>query len=149
MSWIKHGYSSRKGKQTRIYRCWQRMRSRCSNPNWVNFRHYGGRGITVCARWADFKNFLDDMGEPPVGWSIERVDNDRGYSPDNCVWAKQAHQLRNRRSNRVLTVRGKTGCLTDLAEFYKIPLSRVRGRLALGWSIESAFFGPKRVNQYV
>lgn len=76
------------------------MKSRCDNPNQDNYAAYGGRGITYCARWAFFKNFLADMGERPEGHELDRKDVNKDYDPDNCRWATHKENMQNRRVSR-------------------------------------------------
>ena len=92
---FKHGMHG-----TKTYWVWLAMLNRCRNPNSKDYRLYGGRGIQVCVRWQDFSNFYADMGEQPPGLTIERVDNERGYSPDNCKWATVLEQARNHRPRK-------------------------------------------------
>ena len=82
---------------SRTYHSWSAMLQRCNNPNNVGYKNYGGRGITVCQPWQTFANFLADMGERPPGRTLDRIDNDRGYSPDNCRWATYSEQTTNQR----------------------------------------------------
>jgi hypothetical protein len=91
-----HGESRR-----RIYFTWQRMMHRCYRAKHKDYPYYGARGITVCAAWHDFKNFYADMGEPPSGLTLERKNNESGYSPDNCCWASRKIQGRNTRRVRL------------------------------------------------
>lgn len=96
-----HGYSG-----TPTYETWLKMRSRCTSPSTAQFKHYGGRGITVCERWESFENFLADMGERPIGKTLDRIDVDGNYEPSNCRWATQSEQMNN--THRSVKYQGKT-----------------------------------------
>ena len=95
----RHGHARRRLK-SRAYVIWNNMIRRCTDPKNKRFKDYGGRGITVCERWLIFANFLADMDEPPPGLTLDRRDNDKGYSPDNCRWATHSEQRRNQRPCR-------------------------------------------------
>lgn len=83
------------------YRAWNLMKRRCMNKNSKDFVYYGGRGVKVCDRWINsFANFLQDMGKKPIGCSLDRINPNEGYSPENCRWATDRQQQRNRRNNR-------------------------------------------------
>ncbi len=119
---------------------WSSMRQRCNNPNMVYYNMYGGRGIYVCDRWQDsFENFYEDMGsKPSPSHSIERIDNDGPYSPENCRWATKKEQAGNRRSARTLTHEGETLSLTEWAGRLGITPNALYMRLYKGWSVEKA-----------
>lgn len=87
---------------TPTYKAWGSMKQRCLNPNHEFYRHYGGRGITICERWlSSFENFLADMGVRPDGLTLDRIDNNGNYEPGNCQWATRHQQNSNRRSSRI------------------------------------------------
>lgn len=141
-TFLKHGHA-RVGYKSKTWMIWIGMIDRCTNPKNKQWADYGGRGIVVCERWMMFENFLDDMGECPTGLSIERRNNNGNYEPSNCYWATRAQQARNKRNNRILTVNGITGCMTDLAIHFGINLRTVKNRLDRShWSVEKAFNTP-------
>lgn len=105
---LKHGASAG-GKKTPEYTAWLAMHARCNATKGRDASAYRDRGITVCKRWSVFENFLADMGaKPSRGHSLDRRDNDKGYSPDNCHWATSEQQLCNRRASIVWHIKGET-----------------------------------------
>ena len=97
-----------------LYSVWQGMRRRCRNPLAKQFNDYGGRGISICSEWDDFHQFVADIGERPDGFSVERIDNDKGYSPENCRWASRIEQQRNQRTTRRVTIDGTIYLVAEL-----------------------------------
>lgn len=88
-------------KYPKEYKAWENMRSRCNNPNMTDYHNYGGRGIKVCARWDSFENFLSDLGlKPSNDHSLDRIDVNKNYTPNNCRWATRKQQMRNTRLNK-------------------------------------------------
>ncbi len=140
-----HGYA-RVGRVTPEFKVWSRMIDRCENRNHIAYARYGGRGITICTRWRNsFEAFLADMGpRPGPGYSIDRIDNDRGYELRNCRWATPKEQARNTQHNRMLTHDGMELCISQWAEETGLPLSTIQSRLNRGWSIERALTEPVR-----
>lgn len=137
----KHGHNTTKGK-SKTYSSWESMIQRCTNPNNKHFNRYGGRGITICESWRDFPNFLADMGERPDGLSLDRINNNRGYSPDNCRWATDSQQNNNRANSRFVTVNGYTDTIPNHARRYNINVKSARNRIYLGWSPMDTFMIP-------
>lgn len=128
---IKHGLSG-----TPTHATWCRMINRCTNKNGEDYHNYGGRGITVCDRWMNsFENFLADMGEKPSKkMSIDRINNDGPYSPDNCRWATNKEQSLNKRTNALLTIKGVTKTQTEWAYYTGINQSKISRRTRSGMS---------------
>ena len=117
----KHGATSN-GKQTPEYSAWLGMRDRCNNTNNQNYNDYGGRGISVCDRWDNsFENFFADMGKKPDGMTLDRIDNSKGYSPENCRWASYKQQANNRREKKISVMYELFGETKTLCAWAKDP----------------------------
>lgn len=134
----KNPYFTHHKSRDAIYQVWKRMRQRCSKPSDKNYQNYGGRGIKVCDRWLKFENFYADMGDPPPGLSIDRIDNDGNYEPGNCRWATTREQANNTRKNSVHSAFGRTMTVTEWARVFDLRPETVFGRLRRGWPIEMA-----------
>lgn len=134
----KHGYH-----KSSEYSSWNAMKNRCDNSSFKHYDRYGGRGITYDPAWDDFSVFLKDMGKKPTPeHQLERVDNNKNYSRENCIWATRKEQTRNRggeRATRLYTYDGKTMCIKDWAEYVGISNTSMQKRLNNGWPLEKAF----------
>jgi hypothetical protein len=132
-----------------LYSTWRAMMERCANVNCRAYKNYGSRGIKVCDRWSGrdgFPNFLEDMGEKPSpSHSLDRIDNNQGYSKENCRWATKNQQARNTRSSRIIYYQGMNKTLAEWAEILDIPKSTLLNRINRSkWSINKAFNTPVR-----
>lgn len=122
------------------------MKDRCLRREHIHYKKYGGRGITVCERWMKFENFLADMGERPAGKTLDRINNDKGYCPENCRWATPKEQSRNTHKNHNLTFNGQTKTITEWAELTGLLKTTIKERLRRGWTIEEVLtVSPKGV----
>lgn len=135
---VRHGMHD-----TPEYAAWLSMRHRCKSPWHPCYRLYGARGITVCEEWYKFENFFRDMGKRPHTKSeIERKNNKKGYSKDNCVWSDRYHQMRNTRRTIRITIFGETLCLKDWCQILEVPYHTALSRVRNGWSELRALLEP-------
>ena len=126
-------------RKTPEYSVWADMIRRGTNPNHPAYKDYGGRGIKVSARWRKFENFYADMGpRPSPAHSLDRIDNDGDYEPENCRWATRKEQARNIRPNRMIPFNGEMLCVTEWAERVGLRRDTLRWRLNHGWSVGRA-----------
>ena len=143
----KHGESN-----TRLYNVWSDMKKRCYNTKNVDYKNYGGRGITVCDEWMDFQNFYEwaiangyDKTAPRGQCTIDRIDVDGCYEPENCRWVDRYIQMNNKRNNRILTYNGESHTLAEWCEIVNIPYNCLKSRLnKLHWSVEKTLTTPTR-----
>jgi len=130
------------------YGSWLDMRARCLRPSCKAWRHYGARGISVCAQWSTFAAFLKDMGPRPKGYSLERKDVNGNYEPSNCEWIPLADQSKNTRRTIWFIVNGEKMCMKDACKKLGVSYTMVRLRIwALGWEPESALYTPSKTKQ--
>lgn len=115
---------------------------RCYNPNNKAYKNYGGRGITVCERWHTSVNFVADISDRPDGYLLDRIDNDKGYSPDNCKWSTRKEQNSNRRSCIYVEINGSTVTLKEACRIKGLKYRPVNKRLKRGWDIDRAINTP-------
>jgi hypothetical protein len=128
------------------YRCWSAIKKRCYYVNGDDYRLYGARGITVCDRWLEsFENFYLDMGARPSKLhSIDRIDNNQGYSPDNCRWSDKKDQARNTRRNVLVEYNGRLICIQELSDICGVRYATLRWRILSGWPMEKALNTKKK-----
>jgi hypothetical protein len=137
---VSHGQA-----KTAVYRAWGHILNRCMNPKNQAYPRYGARGITVCERWFSFENFFADMGpKPSPQHSIDRIDNDGPYSPENCRWATWIEQQNNRRGTRPLTFNGATHTVADWVRITGLSRRCIDERLKRGWSVERTLSQPSQ-----
>ena len=137
----KHGYA-RPGKIEKLHGVWRNIIARCGSPNAQKYKYYGARGISICGEWkanyVEFRTWAYANGYAE-GLTIERIDNDAGYSPENCKWVDRKAQARNRRSSKLITFRGETQTQAAWAEKVGISQGTLHARIEkLGWPLERA-----------
>lgn len=129
----------------KLYQVWYDMHRRCFVSSRREYKNYGGRGISVCARWESFDNFVQDMAPTwKPGLTLGRVDNDGNYTPKNCSWQTLSQQHRNYRQNRKLRFKGKTRTVVEWSEIIGIRQQLISNRLFLGWTVSRALSTPVR-----
>lgn len=142
---LKHGYRT----ATTTFQTWKNMIRRCTDPDSRAYKWYGAHGITVCERWMTYANFIEDMGERPVGLSIDRIDNKKGYQSDNCRWTNQKEQMRNSSCARFLTFNGETKTYREWEDSIGLSHGLVHSRVKAGFSVEQCLFtGGLRWREY-
>ena len=143
---IKNGTRTIDGRSKHpLYRIWNSMIDRCENPNTKYFEHYGGRGISVCKSWHNFWNFVswsESIGGRPEGYSIDRINNDGDYCPENCRWANYDTQLNNTSRNIYVTFQGVTKTVKQWADEKNMNHQTLLNRLNRGWGVEKALTTP-------
>lgn len=132
------GHAKKHGVSTE-YEAWRGMKRRCTNPKDKKYKYYGGRGITFCPRWSKYSAFFSDMGfKPTPEHTLDRIDSNGNYQPDNCRWATWLEQENNRRDNRFLTHDGQTMTVAQWAREIGMKPARLTLRLWRGWSVDRA-----------
>jgi hypothetical protein len=136
---IKHG-DTKNNNRTRLYVIWSNLKQRCYNKNNTNYKNYGGRGIKMDGRWLVYKNFVEDMGEPPTkDYTLDRIDNNKNYGSENCKWSTRTEQNLNKRNNKKFLYKNEELTLKQLVEKYSnLKYNTVVCRLRRGWSIHDA-----------
>jgi len=130
--------------ESKLYSVWCNMRKRCLSPSSKNYEQYGGRGITICEEWSDYNIFREwalsngyVLSAASGLCTLDRIDNEKGYSPENCRWTTHKNQQRNKRNNNRISFRGETHCLTEWAEITGISRNTLNSRYRGGWPPET------------
>lgn len=144
----KHGFTSN-GETERLYLVWTHMRNRCTNPKATNYKNYGGRGIKVCKEWDSYPTFREwavsngyDENSKDWNCTLDRIDVNGDYCPENCRWATMKEQGNNRRTNRLITFGGRTQTMQQWADELGVRKTLIYKRLKCGWSVEKALTTP-------
>lgn len=141
-----HGHTA--GGNSRTYRIWANMVTRCHNQKASNWAHYGGRGIAVCSRWREsFGAFLADMGPVPEGLTLDRINPDGPYEPSNVRWATMKEQAANKRNTLLISVGGERMTVSQASKRFGISYSLLHDRLSKGWEASRACTTPIRKTQ--
>lgn len=117
------------------YQIWSNMKERCFNPKDSRYSSYGGRGISISKSWLNFENFFRDMGSKPLKHSIDRIDNNRGYSKENCRWTDGFVQANNTRKNKFLTFKGKKLTISQWSREIGMCRHKLAQRVRAGWPV--------------
>lgn len=133
----------------KIYSHWKSMRRRCNSKTFSRYKDYGGRGIKICKEWENFENFYKwaikngfDITKKQINQSLDRINNNGNYEPNNCRWTNIKIQNRNQRSNCLITYNNQTHCVSEWAELYNINVKTLRTRMSKGWNIDRCLNQP-------
>ena len=140
---LKHGDACR-GKITRLYRIWHNMKSRCTNVNKPDYKYYGAKGIKICEEWEDyltFKQWAINNGYAD-NLTIDRIDSNGNYCPENCRWITIQKQQTNKQSNRILVFNNEAHTISEWAQILNISRGLIKDRIRAGWSVERALTEP-------
>jgi hypothetical protein len=146
----KHG-CAKHNQVDRLYRVWKQIRNRCNNPNVKGYKYYGGRGIQICDEWNDYENFrkwaIANGYDEKAKWgdcTIDRIDSNGNYKPDNCRWVDMKTQSNNKSTNHYITYNNETHTLAEWERLTGISRSVITCRIKRGWSVEKTFTTPVR-----